>query len=118
MKRFVLSIAIAMLWATSLVAADLKVAKAPPAPAPSPFDVAFGATLVSDYNFRGITQSNHKPSVWAYFEPRYDIIKDLQLAHIDDLRLRQAFRAVLDLQESSSSTKTKRQGLWDGLPEA
>ena len=79
MKRFVLSIAIAMLWATSLVAADLKVAKAPPALAPSPFDVAFGAALVSDYNFRGITQSNHKPSVWAYFEPRYDIIKDLQL---------------------------------------
>ncbi len=29
--------------------------------------------------FRGITQSNHKPSVNAYFEPRYNITKDLQL---------------------------------------
>jgi hypothetical protein len=27
---------------------------------------------MSDYNFRGITQSNHKPSVAAYFEPRYN----------------------------------------------
>ena len=42
-------------------------------------DVAFGATLTSDYIFRGITQSNHRPSVWAYFEPRYNINKDLQL---------------------------------------
>jgi Bacterial protein of unknown function (Gcw_chp) len=30
-------------------------------------------------NFRGITQSAHKPSVAAYFEPRYNISKDLQL---------------------------------------
>jgi hypothetical protein len=29
--------------------------------------------------FRGITQSNHKPSVSAYFEPRYNVTKDLQL---------------------------------------
>ena len=28
---------------------------------------------------RGITQSNHKPSVFAYFEPRYNVTKDLQL---------------------------------------
>jgi Bacterial protein of unknown function (Gcw_chp) len=34
---------------------------------------------MSDYIFRGVTQSNHQPSVTAYFEPRYNISKDLQL---------------------------------------
>ena len=34
---------------------------------------------MTDYVFRGITQSNHKPSVAAYFEPRYNITKDIQL---------------------------------------
>ena len=34
---------------------------------------------MSDYVFRGVTQSNHKPSVTAYFEPRYNVTKDLQL---------------------------------------
>ena len=34
---------------------------------------------MSDYVFRGVTQSNHKPSVAAYFEPRYNVNKDLQL---------------------------------------
>jgi hypothetical protein len=41
-------------------------------------DVAFGGGIVSDYIFRGITQSNHKPSATAYFEPRYNVTKDLQ----------------------------------------
>jgi uncharacterized protein (TIGR02001 family) len=45
----------------------------------SPWDIAFGSALMSDYNFRGITQSNHKPSVAAYFEPRYNINDSLQL---------------------------------------
>jgi uncharacterized protein (TIGR02001 family) len=52
---------------------------APPAPAVvSPWDIAFGSALMSDYNFRGITQSNHKPSVAAYFEPRYNFNDSLQ----------------------------------------
>ena len=34
---------------------------------------------MNDYVFRGITQSNHKPSVAAYFEPRYNVTKDVQL---------------------------------------
>ena len=34
---------------------------------------------MNDYVFRGVTQSNHKPSVTAYFEPRYNVTKDLQL---------------------------------------
>jgi uncharacterized protein (TIGR02001 family) len=57
----------------------LKAVKAPP-PAPfDPWDIAFGSAIVSDYVFRGITQSNHNPSVTAYFEPRYNVNKDLQL---------------------------------------
>ena len=34
---------------------------------------------MNDYIFRGVTQSNHKPSVAAYFEPRYNVNKDVQL---------------------------------------
>src|SRR6266404_6235575 len=79
MKKLVLSVVTAAALATPALAADLKmVTKAPPPP-PSPWDIAFGAGFVSDYNFRGISQSNHKPSVTAYFEPRYNVTKDLQL---------------------------------------
>src|SRR5262249_62029902 len=62
--------------------ADDVPAKAPktaPAPPPSPWDIAFGAAVMNDYIFRGITQSNHKPSVAAYFEPRYTIAPNWQL---------------------------------------
>jgi uncharacterized protein (TIGR02001 family) len=65
----------------SALAADLpvKALKAPP-PAPfDPWDIAFGAGVMNDYIFRGVTQSNHQPSVTAYFEPRYNVNKDLQL---------------------------------------
>ena len=57
----------------------VKAAPAAPAAAPSPWDVAFGSALMNDYVFRGITQSDHKPSVAAYFEPRYNVTKDIQL---------------------------------------
>jgi uncharacterized protein (TIGR02001 family) len=65
----------------SALAADMpmKALKAPP-PAPfDPWDIAFGAAVMNDYIFRGVTQSNHMPSVTAYFEPRYNVNKDLQL---------------------------------------
>jgi Bacterial protein of unknown function (Gcw_chp) len=63
----------------SAAAADLPV-KAKPIVAPEPpaWDFAFGSAIASDYVFRGITQSNHSPSVAVYFEPRYNITKDLQ----------------------------------------
>ena len=51
----------------------------PPPVAFDPWDIAFGAGITNDYIFRGITQSNHKPSVNAYFEPRYNVTKDFQL---------------------------------------
>jgi uncharacterized protein (TIGR02001 family) len=78
-KIIILSAVAAVALATPALAADKKVkAVAPPVAPYNPWDVAFGAGLTSDYIFRGITQSNHKPSVAAYFEPRYNVTKDLQ----------------------------------------
>ena len=81
MKKLVLlATALAMISGSAL-AADMpvKAVKAPP-PAPfDPWDVAFGSAIMNDYIFRGVTQSNHKASVAAYFEPRYNINKDTQL---------------------------------------
>src|SRR6185437_5672288 len=76
-KVALLATALAMV-STSAFAADLAL-KAPPAPAFEPWDVAFGGALMNDYIFRGITQSNHQPSVAGYVEPRYNVNKDLQL---------------------------------------
>jgi uncharacterized protein (TIGR02001 family) len=79
-KLALLATALAMV-SGSAVAADLRVkaVKAPPPVAFDPWDIAFGASIASDYVFRGITQSNHKPSVSAYFEPRYNVSPNLQL---------------------------------------
>ncbi|HWP26800.1 MAG TPA: TorF family putative porin [Xanthobacteraceae bacterium] len=52
-------------------------------PKPKPtfpnWDYAAGAGVVSDYLFRGVTQSAHDPSFNAYFEPRLNLNPDLQL---------------------------------------
>src|ERR1700749_2031189 len=77
MKKLVLAAALLAVSAGSSFAADMPM-KAPPAPAPAPFDpwdVAFGAGVMNDYIFRGVTQSNHNASVTAYFEPRYNVNK-------------------------------------------
>ena len=80
MKKLLMSVVAAVALATPALAADLRmVTKAPPPPPPSPWDIAFGASLASDYIFRGITQSAHNASVSAYYEPRYNVTKDLQL---------------------------------------
>jgi hypothetical protein len=81
MKKTLLATVVAVVCSTSAVlAADMAV-KAPiaPPPPPSPWDIAFGAGVYSDYVFRGISQSNHRPSVNAYFEPRYNLNNNLQL---------------------------------------
>jgi uncharacterized protein (TIGR02001 family) len=80
MKKMVL-VAALLSMTGSAFAADmpLKAVKAPPPAAFDPWDLAFGSAIMNDYVFRGITQSNHKPSVAAYFEPRYNINKDTQL---------------------------------------
>jgi len=83
MQKVVLSVvaALAVSAAVPAFAADMP-AKAPvaaPAAAPSPWDIAFGAAIMNDYIFRGVTQSGHRPSVAAYFEPRYNINSNWQL---------------------------------------
>jgi len=80
MKRVALTmVLVAGLGASSAMAADMAT-KAPPAPAPapSPWDVAITAALMTDYNFRGITQSAHSPSAQAGFELRYTQSPTLQ----------------------------------------
>jgi uncharacterized protein (TIGR02001 family) len=49
-----------------------KAAPPPPPPAVSPWDFAFGGKAQSDYNFRGISQTDRKPGVMGYGEVRYD----------------------------------------------
>ena len=81
MKKLVLLATALAMVSGSALAADMavKAVKAPPPPAFDPWDIAFGSALMNDYIFRGVTQSNHKPSVAAYFEPRYNVTKELQL---------------------------------------
>ena len=83
MKKTILSVAAMLaIGVGAASAADMPVKvykKAPPVVAFDPWDIAFGSAIMNDYVFRGVTQSNHKPSVAAYFEPRYNITKDLQL---------------------------------------
>src|SRR5215212_5696487 len=81
MKKLALLATALALVSGSAFAADLRVkaVKAPPPPAFDPWDFAFGGGITNDYIFRGITQSNHKPSVNVYFEPRYNVTKDFQL---------------------------------------
>jgi uncharacterized protein (TIGR02001 family) len=81
MKKLVLLATALAMVSGSALAADmpLKAVKAPPPAAFDPWDIAFGSAIMNDYIFRGVTQSNHQPSVAAYFEPRYNVNKDLQL---------------------------------------
>jgi uncharacterized protein (TIGR02001 family) len=74
MKKVVLSVVAALaLSATSAMAADMpvKAMKAAPVAAPSPFDILFGTALTTDYDLRGVSQSNHKPAVQGYTELDY-----------------------------------------------
>src|SRR5262245_25093465 len=74
MKKLLLSTAAAVVLSTGLAgAADMPVKAAPPpvVAAPSMWDIAFGGALMTDYNFRGISQSDLGPSVFAYSELRF-----------------------------------------------
>lgn len=83
MNKGVLMVAAALAVSATApaLAADMpaKAAKVAPAPAPSPWDIAFGAAVMNDYNFRGISQSDRGPAGFAYFEPRFNITPDVQL---------------------------------------
>jgi len=79
MKRVAIWVVVgATLVSSAAIAADMAVKAPPAAPPPSPWDVIVTAALMSDYNFRGISQSNHKPSTAAGFEDRYNFTKDMQ----------------------------------------
>ena len=47
---------------------------APPKDATSSFDVNFGAAITSDYNYRGYTLSDHKPSASTNIEATYNVL--------------------------------------------
>jgi uncharacterized protein (TIGR02001 family) len=72
MKKVVMSVVAATAaFASPALAADMPV-KAPPPPPPAPaWDIAFGGAVMSDYNFRGVSQSNKGPSATAYFEAQF-----------------------------------------------
>lgn len=82
MKRLVLATSAVLAFsAATAMAADMPMVRKAPvvAPAVPAFDIAFGGAVMSDYNFRGISQSDRGPSATAYFEPRYNINPNLQL---------------------------------------
>jgi uncharacterized protein (TIGR02001 family) len=82
MKKVVLSVVAALaISAAPALAADMPVKAAPAAPAaaPSPWDVAFGTAFTTDYELRGVSQSNHKPAVQGYFELDYTATDWLKL---------------------------------------
>jgi hypothetical protein len=67
------------LASTSAMAADMAVKAPPAAAAPaSPWDLVVTTALMNDYNFRGITQSDHHPSTQGGFELRYNTNPNLQ----------------------------------------
>jgi uncharacterized protein (TIGR02001 family) len=77
-KVVVLATAVAAMSAASAMAADMPVKALKAPPVVSPWDLAFGAAIMNDYNFRGISQSNHKASVAEYQELRYNWNSSLQ----------------------------------------
>jgi uncharacterized protein (TIGR02001 family) len=81
MKKMLLSaVAVSALCGGAAIAADMPVKARPAVAAPaSPWDWAFGGALMTDYNFRGISQSNRGPSVTAYSETRYNVNSNFQL---------------------------------------
>jgi uncharacterized protein (TIGR02001 family) len=73
MNKIVSSVVAALaVTAAPAFAADMPVKSkvAAPAAAPSPFDIGIGGVVMSDYIFRGVSQSNKGASGGAYFEPQ------------------------------------------------
>lgn len=73
-KGLLLGIGAAAFLSGAALAADAPVLKARPAPAPATplWDLAFGAAIMSDYNFRGVSQSNREFSFGAYAELQFN----------------------------------------------
>jgi uncharacterized protein (TIGR02001 family) len=81
MKKIVLSVVAALaVSAAPAFAADMpvKAMKAPVA-APSPWDIAFGSGIYTDYVLRGVSQTNRKPGGYGYAELDYTATDWLKL---------------------------------------
>ncbi len=66
----------------------------------TPGDFAFGAALMTEFNIRGISGSNHHPAVSAYFEPRYNLRDNLQAygrVEVDSIELGNRAEASINL---------------------
>jgi hypothetical protein len=66
----------------------------------TPGDFAFGASLMTEFNIRGISGSNHQPAVSAYFEPRYNLRDNLQVygrMEVDSIELGNRAEASINL---------------------
>jgi len=82
MRKLTTFTALALLMAGSAAAiADglPSLKDAPVAPPASPWDVAFGGGIASDYVFRGISQSARQASPFAYTELRYNVTPTFQV---------------------------------------
>jgi hypothetical protein len=78
MNRVILCACATIMSALPTLAADLPVrAKVAPAPPPSWWEIAYGGALMSDYNFRGISQSDRGIAGTVYVEGRANAIPDV-----------------------------------------
>jgi uncharacterized protein (TIGR02001 family) len=72
MKTRLAAVAAAVFLTGSAMAADIGVPRAPAPPPPPaasvPFDFIFGVRALTDYNFRGISQTDRSPGAQAYGE--------------------------------------------------
>jgi uncharacterized protein (TIGR02001 family) len=82
-------------WAADLVTAPKELPAAAAAPTSTPIDFTFGSRVQSDYNFRGISQSNHDPSVQSYFEMQ--LLDNLFYAGIATYRTDLATRPPMEM---------------------
>jgi uncharacterized protein (TIGR02001 family) len=73
----ILLTAAASLISSSAIAADMAL-KAQGATPASSWDIAITSAAMTDYYFRGITQSAHRPSVQVGFEPQYNVTSTWQ----------------------------------------
>ena len=109
MKTGILAAAALLAAAANATAADLGAMKAP-APAPtagSPWDYAFGAGIRSDYNFRGISQSDRGPGVFTYGELRYNFAPNWQgYVNVTGASVKLATRPSMEIDVSAGIRPT------------
>lgn len=77
MRKVLLAAAVALATSSSAYAADMALKAAPKPKPPEPWwEIAYGGAVMSDYNFRGISQSDRGIAGTFYVEGRANIIPD------------------------------------------